>query len=104
MLLGVGAAAGVTAVITGVAAESTYQDLATACPDRPCPGRADDISTGSALALASTVTTFVGAGLGAVGVILLIVDAASGSGGAEEQAVRVTPGPAPLGVGLVGRF
>lgn len=80
VLVGVGAAAGLTAVITGVAAESTYQDLATACPAGPCPGRDDDISTGSALALASTVTTFVGAGLGVVGVVLIIVDAASGSG------------------------
>lgn len=104
VLLGAGAASGIVAVITGVAAESTYQDLATACPDGPCPGRSGDISSGSALALASTVTTFVGAGLGGVGVVLLIVDAASGTGGGEEQAVRLTPGPTPLGLGIGGRF
>lgn len=105
VLVGVGAAAGVTSLITGLVAESTYQDLSTSCTAGPCGSEyRDDISRGSALALTSTVTTFIGAGVGAVGVILLIVDAAGGSDAPESQAARITPGPSPWGLGAEVRF
>lgn len=101
VLVGVGAAAGVTALITGIAAESTYQDLATRCPAGPCgPGLESDISSGAALALTSTVTTFIGAGLGVAGIVLLIIDVLDAGSESADQQARITPGPSPLGLGV----
>jgi len=88
---GVGVGAGVVALGTGVASQSTYDDLDARCPGDVCPADAEgDISTGESLAVASTVMlglTVVGIG---VGVALLIVDLTSGGDG-DDQAVRVVP-------------
>ncbi len=103
--LGVAGAMAVGAAVTGAMALSIHEDLEDDCDaSKVCPpDRRDDIDTGSALAIWSTVLT-VGAALAAgAGVTLLVL------GGSREAApttarLELTPGPAPLGAGARLRF
>lgn len=87
---GVGVAAGVGALVTGLMSQSTYDSLLERCTNMVCPpGSEDDISSGETLALVSTVMLGVSiVGIG-VGVALLLVDLTSGDD--DAQAFRVVP-------------
>lgn len=99
LVLSGGAALGLVALITGAVSHTMYEDLQAVCTsDGVCPAdRQGDIDTGNALALTSTVLTFVSVAAMAAGVVILIVD----SGGRDEQAqLELTPN----GLALRGRF
>lgn len=85
-----GGAVGIAAIITGAVSHASFEVLAAECgPDRVCaPERQGDIDTGNALAITSTVLTFVSIAAMATGVVLLIVD----TGGSGEHArLELTP-------------
>lgn len=85
-----GGALGIAAIITGAVSHASFESLVAECgPDRVCaPERQGDIDTGNALAITSTVLTFVSIAALAAGVVLLVVD----TGGSGEQAqLELTP-------------
>lgn len=101
IIAGVGAAAGIGALITGLVSQDMYDSLVARCnAGGICPaGSEGDISTGEALAWTSTIllgVSIIGIGLG---VALLIVDLVSGDSGGES-AVRVVPVEGGAGVRL----
>jgi len=100
---GVGAAALIASLATGIAAHGVYGDLEAACPGDVCPPEyAGDIDRGSALSTASTALLFIGAIAAGAGVTLMLLD----GGGDEDDAtaptaaLRVGPGS----VLIDGRF
>ena len=103
-VLAAGGAIGIGAIIMGVVSHSMYEDLQTVCSSGGvCPAdRQADIDTGNALALTSTIFTFVSIAAIGVGIVLLIVD--SGGDGGEQARLELVPGPGQAGVGLRGSF
>lgn len=100
-----GGALGIVSIITGAVSHSMFEELRTACDANGgiCPNaRAGDIDTGEALAITSTVTMFASIAAIGVGVVLLIVD--TGGGSSDQAAVRLTPGPGDVGLGMQARF
>lgn len=86
---GVGVAALVGGVITGVMANGQFADLEAACPNRVCPNATALDQRGSVDALAGATNGLLIAGgvLAAAGVVLVIV------GHPREETVQVAVGP-----------
>jgi hypothetical protein len=108
-LTGVGVAAGIGALVTGLSARSTHDDLERQCDGRACPaGTGDQIDEGRTMAIVSTVLTVVGIVAGGTGVTLLAVDLAGaggddagrGTGQAAAATLAVVPGPGDIGLAL----
>ncbi|MBK8937939.1 MAG: carboxypeptidase regulatory-like domain-containing protein [Polyangiaceae bacterium] len=115
VLGGVGVASLGAAIGTGVAAldkESQLNELGcepTASGTLGCGpaviGQAEALSSeGSTLALASTVTTFIGAGLAGGGLLMALLGGERSSTEARVPGVRVVGGPGDAGLALWGAF
>ena len=100
LVLSGGGALGLAALITGGVSHAMYEDVRSVCTDDGlCPAdRQGDLDTGNALAITSTVLTFVSVAAMAAGVVILVVD--TGGGGDEHVRLEATPG----GLALSGRF
>lgn len=98
-ILAAGGALGLGAIITGAVSHSMFESVQAECSaDGLCPAeRQGDIDTGNALAITSTVLTFVSIAAMAAGVVVLIVDT---GGGGEQARLEVTP----TGLALNGSF
>lgn len=74
-LLGTGAAAGITSLVTGLVANSIHQDLEASCGEsRTCsPDQQSDIDRGQRLARTSTAMMFIGIAGVTAGVIALVL-------------------------------
>ena len=104
---GVGVVLGVTALVTGIAAHGTYNDLVEACPGGACsPDRQSDIDSGQSLATVSTVLTPIAIVAAAVGVTLVILDLGSGSDDDDtaRAQVRVIATPEQAALAVTGSF
>lgn len=90
LVLSGGGALGIAAIITGAVSHASFEALMDECgPDRVCaPERQGDIDTGNALAITSTVLTFVSIAALAAGIVLLVVDT---GGGGEQAELELTP-------------
>ena len=98
--LGLGAALAIVSLATGLVANSIYEDLQTSCTGGVCPeSRRGDVDTHSSLAVTSTVTMFVAAGVGIAGALLLILPPVLG-GSSDTARLRLAPGPGDVGVAL----
>ncbi len=86
---GVGAAALIGGVITGVMANGQFADLETACPNRVCPSQTalDQRNSVDTLATATTGLLVAGGVLAAAGVTLFFV------GHPREETVQIAVGP-----------
>ncbi len=91
---GVGAAALIGGVITGVMANGQFADLEAACPNRRCPTQAalDQRNSVDTLAGATTGMLVAGGVLVAAGVTLFFV------GRPREETVQVAVGPRSIGL------
>lgn len=101
VLVGVGGAAAIAAIITGVLTASTYASIDSSCPGGTCPAGYDlegQRSTGTTLALTTDVLGAVGGVAMAVGIVWGIVDLTSGSSDTSSASVQCTP------LGCRGRF
>jgi hypothetical protein len=96
--VGVGGAAAIVGVVTGISAMSQRGDLEERCGEElACPPEAhDDAGAYNDLRTVSGVTFFAGLGLAAAGVAIVLVD----PGGAGDAEVVAGPGH----VGVRGRF
>jgi hypothetical protein len=109
VLVGTGAVALLTSLLTGLGANSLYSSLERECKNDVCSGKQQNrIDSGKTLAVVSTVLTGIGVGAAGVGTVLLIIAASR-----EDQAppslfgiagVRLTGGPSPLGIGASASF
>lgn len=100
---GLGAAALITSLATGIASNGIYSDLEAACPGDICPPEyAGDIDRGNALAGASTAMLFIGVIAAAAGVTLMLLDGGSDEEDAEAASAALRVGPASVMVD--GRF
>ena len=99
--VGVGGAALVTSLATGLASNNIESDLEASCPGGVCdPSLRGDVSRGKSLAAASTAMLFVGIGASATGVVLMLLP--GGDADEEPQAgdVDVVAGPGQVGAGM----
>jgi hypothetical protein len=96
--LGVGGAATVVGVATGLVAMGQRSDLETSCGEelRCGPSFHDDADSYNGMRTVSAITFFAGLGLAAAGATILIVD----PGGENETAVSAGPGR----IGVTGKF
>jgi len=106
--LGIGAALGVGAIITGLVSHGIYQDLALDCPGDACdPAREADKDRGETMAVTSTVLT-VAAGAAAILAVILFFtvdqDGQDGEEAPEATTVSVAPGPGEAGLSMEVRF
>ncbi len=90
LVLSGGGALGIAAIITGALSHASFEALVAECgPERVCPPeRQGDIDNGNALAITSTVLTFVSIAALAAGIVLLVVDT---GGGGEQAQLELTP-------------
>jgi hypothetical protein len=103
--LGVGAAAGIGAGITGGLASNKKSTLDDNCPDKQCPpSQQKNLDSMKTLATVTDVLIGVAAAGVAAGIVLFIVE--PGLGDEEAAAVAVTPvvGPEGGGLAVAGRF
>lgn len=94
VVIGVGGAVAVGAIITGALTATTYADLSSSCPDGVCPAGYDvdgRRATGSTLALTSDILGGVAAATLVVGIVWEIVDATSPHADASSASIRCTP-------------
>lgn len=103
VVAGVGVAAGIASLATGLAAHDAYGQLEANCPGGVCPpSEYGTLDSGSSLATASTAL-LIGAGVAAAaGVTLLAIDLASGPSASEHARIEILP--APGGVVVTGSF
>jgi hypothetical protein len=109
VLVGTGAVALLTSLLTGLGAHSLYTSLERNCTNNVCVGpQVQRIDSGRTLAVVSTVLTGVGIGAAGLGAALLII-----AGTREDKpepslwgfsGLRWTNGPTPLGLGARGNF
>jgi hypothetical protein len=107
VLIGVGSAALLTSLFTGLGAHGIYKTLERDCSGNVCPnGSQSKIDNGQTLAVVSTVLTGVGIGAVAAGVVMLVI-----ANGRTDEApplgsagLRLSPGPTPLGLGAAANF
>lgn len=105
IIAGVGALAGVGAIVLGAVAHGVYSDLESQCDgERVCPASLQgDIDSGAAMADASTALTFIGLGALVAGAVMLIVDLVSGGeSDSSRGSLQVTSGPGLAGLALEG--
>lgn len=93
-LLGLGAASGVVALATGLAAHGIHGDLEDSCGEaRVCAAdQQADIDKGQRLARTSTTMMFIGIAGAAAGVLVLVL-----GGGGDEDSVAASVAPVPGG-------
>jgi hypothetical protein len=97
--LGVGAAAGIAALVTGLVAHGIYGDLTETCTNDVCsPTEEREIDRGRDFATVSTVLTAVAIAGAAAGVVLYFVTGDDGAGG---EAASAGPLLAPVAGGAV---
>jgi len=103
VLEAVGGLAGLTSLVTGLAAHDLYGGLEERCvPVDNCPpGSESDISTGSALAWTSTILLPVSVAALGAGAVMIIVSAVSGDSGERAELQLL---PTLGGAQLRGRF
>ena len=104
--LGVGGAAIIGGVITGLMAKSAESTATEQCQDKVCPTAAEsDFDSASSLATVTNVLWIGGGVLAAAGVTLVIVGGSSGGQEPPKAAtaprLRLTPALGPSGGGLV---
>lgn len=98
--MGAGGALGIVSIITGVVANSRYNDLSDSCSGGPCPAAfADDVAAGRRMARTSTATTFIGVGALVAGLVLVLVDdGPAHPADATASRFEITSGPGDAGV------
>jgi tetratricopeptide (TPR) repeat protein len=106
-LVGIGGAAVIAGVVTGVLAYKKDEKLYDACPNDVCPDTSenrDDIDSLEVTSAVTDVLLFAGGAAVVTGAVLLIVDRTRGR--ETEMPVAVTPvaGPGFGGAALTGRF
>jgi len=100
-----GGVLGLAAIGTGVGSAVLYDSVRGSCTNGACPeSRRADADTGSALALTSTVLTFVAPVAIGVGILLLLLDTGPSRPSAEHAHLEWTSGPGELGLGARVRF
>lgn len=103
--LGSGAALGVVALGTGLAAHQRHGDLQSACEGSVCPAEAkSDRDRGKRLAVTSTVFTGLAVAAGAVGGVLFFTGNDDESSGSAQAHVEIAPGPGAVGATTTVRF
>lgn len=97
--MGAGGALGIVSIITGVVANSRYNDLSDRCGG-PCPAAdQDDVAAGRRMARTSTATTFIGVGALVAGLVLVLVDdGPAHPSDATASRFEITSGPGDAGV------
>jgi len=111
VLIGGGGAALLASLFTGMGAHGIYTSLEDDCKNDICTMREDRdrIDSGKTLAVVSTVLTGVGIAAVGVGTVFMVL-AATREEKPETQPrfsiakLRLTGGPAPLGLGAAGSF
>lgn len=101
VVVGVGGALAVAAIVTGAVTASTHADIEAHCPGGLCPAMGFDLearrSTGTTLALTTDVLGGIGAATLAAGIVWAIVDATSGH---DDERAALTCSP----LGCRGHF
>lgn len=101
VVIGVGGALAIAAIVTGALAASTHGELSASCPDGICPAGYDlegNRSSGATLALTTDVLGGVSAAALAAGIVWAIVDATQGSPSEARTQLQCSP------LGCRGRF
>ncbi|MDB4998368.1 MAG: hypothetical protein JWM74_5800 [Myxococcaceae bacterium] len=102
---GVGAVGVLTFVIAGLAANSTYSDLQTACPNGRCPpGQADNVSSGRTQQTIANVGLVFGVLGLAAGTTLFVLSMPKKDGAPPSAAASTALRVGPAGAAVQWRF